>query len=103
LLQVAQLWIYSGCGAWWRIPRGKRHLLQISPGLYFLQRQHTRNQSAHARHPNPLGLDRVPPEHAISTLPVQRIGKLQNCRFINSFRMMKTGEEEEEEEERQLP
>jgi hypothetical protein len=34
---------------------------------------------------------------------VQRIGKLQNCRFINSFRMMKTGEEEEEEEERQLP
>jgi hypothetical protein len=26
---------------------------------------------------------------------VQRIGKLQNCRFINSFRMMKTGEEEE--------
>jgi hypothetical protein len=48
-----------------------------------------------AGHPNPLGLDRVPPEHAISTLPVQRIGKLQNCRFINSFRMMKTGEEEE--------
>ncbi len=52
--------------------------------------------------PQPPCLDRVPPEHAISTLPVQRIGKLQNCRFINSFRMMKTEEEEEEEERRLL-